>query len=141
MSVVLDANFLVALITQHPLRTSAYGLFQQWLDQKVELHAPKLIHYEVTSALTQLIGSGILSKNTLSDACSELLQFPITYHSQLVEPRIVEIALSLGRRSAYDAAYLALAETLAAELWTLDGPLYRNAIRQGFQVRLLEETT
>lgn len=49
----------------------------------------------------------------------------------------MEIALSLGRRSAYDAAYLALAETLKAELWTLDGPLYHNAVGRGFPVRLL----
>lgn len=49
----------------------------------------------------------------------------------------MEIALSLGRSSAYDAAYLALAETLNAELWTLDGPLYRNAVGRGFPVRLL----
>ena len=54
-------------------------------------------------------------------------------------PRMVEIALSLGRQSAYDAAYLALAEALEAELWTLDGPLYRNAVNRGFRVQLLSE--
>ena len=63
---------------------------------------------------------------------------PIIYHPLTgEEARIVEIALSLSRRSAYDAAYLALAESLNAELWTLDGPLYRNAIGCGFKVRLL----
>jgi len=36
-----------------------------------------------------------------------------------------------------NAAYLALAEMLDAELWTLDSPLYRNASGQGFKVRLL----
>ena len=41
------------------------------------------------------------------------------------------------RNSAYDTAYLALAETLGAELWTLDGLLYRNAAGLGFAVRLL----
>ncbi len=33
---------------------------------------------------------------------------------------------------------LALAESLNAELWTLDGLLYRNAISYGFSVRLLQ---
>jgi len=53
---------------------------------------------------------------------------------------VIEIALSLRRQSAYDAAYLALAESLDAQLWTLDDPLYRNAIGQGFPVRLLGES-
>jgi len=33
---------------------------------------------------------------------------------------IVAVALQLGRRSAYDAAYIALAETLGCELLTAD---------------------
>jgi predicted nucleic acid-binding protein len=37
---------------------------------------------------------------------------------------------------AWDAAYLDLAERLAAELWTLDGPLYRNAVGLGLPVHL-----
>ena len=31
------------------------------------------------------------------------------------------------RHSAYDAAYLELAKRLGAEIWTVDGPLARNA--------------
>jgi predicted nucleic acid-binding protein len=49
----------------------------------------------------------------------------------------VEIALSLGRQTAYNAAYIELAERLKAELWTLDGPLYRNAVGLNFPVNLL----
>jgi predicted nucleic acid-binding protein len=33
--------------------------------------------------------------------------------------RAIEIAIELERHSAYDAAYLALAERLGAEVWTL----------------------
>jgi predicted nucleic acid-binding protein len=43
----------------------------------------------------------------------------------------------LGRHSAYDAAYLDLAQRLGAELWTLDGSLARNAAGLGFPVRLV----
>jgi predicted nucleic acid-binding protein len=53
--------------------------------------------------------------------------------------RAIEIAVDLERHSAYDAAYLALAERLGAEVWTLDGPLFRNASRRGEQrVRLID---
>lgn len=63
----------------------------------------------------------------------------ITYHAFSEETEIVEIALSLNRQSAYDAAYIALARRLEAELWTLDTPLYRNAVGQGFRVQLVGE--
>jgi len=49
----------------------------------------------------------------------------------------MKIAHSLGRRKAYDAAYLALAERLDCELLTLDGPLARNATALGFRVVLI----
>ncbi len=48
------------------------------------------------------------------------------------------MAARLQRRSAYDAAYLVLAEQLRGELWTLDGPLARNAGALGLPVKLIE---
>lgn len=48
------------------------------------------------------------------------------------------MAATLGRRSAFDASYVALARILDAELWTLDGPLARNAAGQKLPVRLID---
>lgn len=62
---------------------------------------------------------------------------PVTYHALENAKRAVEIALGLGRQTAYDAAYIELAERLKGELWTLDGPLYRNAAGLNFPVKLL----
>lgn len=38
----------------------------------------------------------------------------------------------------HDAAYIALAEELDTDVWTLDGPLARNAADAGLPVRLIE---
>ena len=73
-------------------------------------------------------------------AFEQFKRLPISYHSSVDGVRVIEIALQLKRQNAYDAAYLALAESLDAELWTLDTPLYRNAVGQNFRVKLLEAT-
>lgn len=137
MAVVVDSNLLVVLVREEPRSEEVSRQFDEWEKQGIEIHAPVLAYYEIANALTQLIAAGVFPQERLPQAWTSINKVPITYHLFSGGTRVVEIALSLGRRSAYDAAYLALAETLNAELWTLDGPLYRNAVGQGFPVRLL----
>lgn len=97
---------------------------------------PILALYEIANALTRSIVAGAFSKDELENAWNSIYSLPITYHPFASESRTVEIALSLARQNAYDAVYLALAESLDAELWTLDSPLYRNAISRGYRIKL-----
>jgi predicted nucleic acid-binding protein len=48
------------------------------------------------------------------------------------------MAQRLERRSAYDAAYVVLAEELDTQLLTLDGRLARNAASRGLPVQLIQ---
>ncbi|HEY6187320.1 MAG TPA: hypothetical protein VIW80_06570 [Pyrinomonadaceae bacterium] len=81
-----------------------------------------------------------LPPNNLSNPRDRISILPIRYHDLSHVERVVEIALALKRQNAYDAAdaaYVALTEELHAELWTLGGPLYRNAQGLGFPVNLI----
>ncbi|MEL7038073.1 MAG: type II toxin-antitoxin system VapC family toxin [Cyanobacteria bacterium J06592_8] len=90
--------------------------------------------------MTRLINAGLFSPEQLENTWIFINNLPILYHSFVMEVRTVEIALSLNRQSAYDAAYIALAETLNAQLWTLDIRLYRNAVGRGLNVNLLTDS-
>ncbi len=139
MSIVIDANLLVTLVSGDSRRELVLTQFEQWIDQNTPLHAPELARYEIANSLTRLIVAGQFSTSALPNVFEYLDSLPITYHPLSQSHRVVEIALSLHRQNSYDAAYLALAEALNTEVWTLDGSLYRNAVGQGLPVRLLGE--
>ncbi len=107
----------------------------QWQSARVALHAPTLMPYEWASGVAKALARGTLGMEDVASARDAIVSLGITYHA--VDPvAAVGIARALQRRSAYDAAYLALAAELGAQLWTLDGPLYGNAVASGFDVRL-----
>ena len=134
---VLDANLLVVLVSGDPRRVRVLEQITRWLEEGVPLHAPMLAQYEIANALTRLVVSSAFPEDKIEEAVSSILVLPLIYHSTLDIPRVVEIAKTLGRQSAYDAAYISLAELLDSELCTLDGPLYRNATGCGFKVQLV----
>jgi predicted nucleic acid-binding protein len=135
--VVVDANLLVALASGDQRGNKVLQHFTDWLSLNVEIHAPVLAQYETANALTRLTVGGAFPADKVEEAWNNISLLPITYHELRNVKRVVEIALALNRQNAYDAAYIALAEELRAELWTLDGPLYRNAHGLGFPVSLV----
>jgi predicted nucleic acid-binding protein len=135
--IVLDANLLVVLVSGDPRGNQVQQHLLNWLTDGEELHAPALARYEIVNALTRLIVAGAFPSSQVETAWNDISILPITYHTAVDAKRVIEIALNLRRQNAYDASYIALAESLGAELWTLDGSLYRNAIGQGFPVQLI----
>jgi predicted nucleic acid-binding protein len=56
-------------------------------------------------------------------AWTAVQELPIAYHPLRDAPPVIRLARRLERHSAYDAAYLTLAQELHATCWTLDGRL------------------
>jgi predicted nucleic acid-binding protein len=137
VSIVIDSNLLIVLVTGDPRSEQVSAQFTNWIEQNIPLHAPDLVPYEVANALTRAIVAQAFDRQALPDVWKLISSLPINYHPCPQGTRVVEIALSLGRQSAYDAAFLALAEALKAELWTLHSLLYQNAVSCGFWVQLL----
>lgn len=94
-------------------------------DPEVDLHAPALCDVEVAAGLRRALLAGAISVARAEEALTDHGDLPLTRHGHLgLLGRILELRRNL---SAYDAAYVALAEHLSAELLTADRALARPA--------------
>lgn len=87
------------------------------------LIAPALIDLEVLSVVRRAARSGRLADRRARQALDDLAALALRRAPHLpLLPRIWELGENL---SAYDAAYVALAEAVGADLLTADGRLHR----------------
>jgi predicted nucleic acid-binding protein len=116
--IVLDASAAVDWL----LQTSAGQHIEKRIYSHHEtLHAPDLLDLEVTQVLRRLALQGVIAAHRADEALRDLLDLRITRYPHLVLlPRIWQLRHNF---SAYDAAYIVLAEKLAAPLVTRDGRL------------------
>ena len=136
MQIVLDASLLVALVLREQHAERIEDLIRRWDAEGAALNAPLLVHYEVASALTRHRAKGLFSAEDASEALAVIDGLGIVFHPPFDQSRTIELAVELQRHSAYDAAYLALAERIDGAVWTLDGPLARNA-GERYRVKLI----
>jgi predicted nucleic acid-binding protein len=119
--IVIDASALLEIL----LRTErADRLMERALTTSERLHAPQLLDIEIASALRRLVQRKEISAIRAGHAFEDLYQLSIERHSHgALLPRIWELRDSM---SAYDGAYVVLAEALGAPLLTCDGKLARS---------------
>jgi predicted nucleic acid-binding protein len=113
--IVLDASAAVDWL----LQTSAGQRVESRIYSHNEpLHAPHLLDLEVAQVLRRLTREGVVSAHRADEAIHDLLDLRISRYPHFVLlPRIWQFRHNL---SAYDAAYVGLAEKLGATLITGD---------------------
>jgi PIN domain len=77
VTVVIDANALVALIASEPNGPAVSELIERWIAEERELHAPALARYEVANVLTRQHAAGRLSKEDIKSGWQALEELPI----------------------------------------------------------------
>ncbi len=118
--IVLDASAALELL----LRTPAGLIIEELaLGPRSTVHAPHLIDLEIAQVLRRYVRQGDMDRGRARQALLDLADLPLErYPHEPFLPRIWELRENL---TAYDAAYVVLAEVLRAELVTMDGPLAR----------------
>jgi predicted nucleic acid-binding protein len=116
--IVVDASAMLEVL----LRTGTGARIEdRLLGRGQSLHAPHLIDVEVAQVLRRYAAAGTLSAARGLEALTDLADFPLNrYSHEIFLPRIWELRENV---TAYDAAYLALAEVLTAPLVTCDARL------------------
>lgn len=113
--IVVDASTLIEVL----LRTPASRVIEERLFNAGEsLHAPHLIDVEVAQVVRRYAAIGEIDDTRGLAALADLRDMPLRrYPHDLLLPRIWALRHTL---TAYDAAYVALAEALEAALLTRD---------------------
>jgi predicted nucleic acid-binding protein len=119
--IVADASAIVDLLVGVD---KVRGEVADVLRNHAPVDAPDLLTLEVVSAVTRIGRAGGLSRTEVETVVGAYAQLPIERHvTHPYWPRILTLS---GRLSAYDAAYVAVAEALGAPLVTTDRRLARS---------------
>jgi predicted nucleic acid-binding protein len=112
--IVADSSAVVEVLLNTPSGLEIRRRFE--LEEAI--HVPHLLDLEVLQVLRRYARTSILDDQRVAEALQDFEDLPLRRHSRRVLlPRIWELRHNL---TAYDAAYLALAEILDAPLITRD---------------------
>lgn len=140
MSVVLDASVVVAVIVADERQKAARAHLAGWLAAGEALHAPAVLPYEIANVLARLIFDGVLEIGEVDEIWRDIAALGVVLHPfDLTKDGadVAAITARLRHRHATDSTYVALARRLGTVVWTLDGPLARNAADLELPVRLV----
>jgi len=113
--IVIDASAIIEVLLRSPL---GRNVERRVFDPHQTLHAPELIDLEILQVLRRHLAAGLLTDLSALKALNWFQDLPMTRHSH--QPCVDRIWALRHNLTAYDAAYVALAESLDVVLVTCD---------------------
>jgi predicted nucleic acid-binding protein len=130
LKIAADASVLIDFLIGNMTSTLDRNEFKN-----SDIYAPDLIINEAISCLSRLRRNEIISNSLYQDLIEDLTLIP----KNIISSRtlINSIPEKLGNISAYDAAYVCLAESLQIPLYTTDEKLSKSA-QKYCEVKLIQ---
>ena len=117
--IVVDTSAIIAALIGRP---NVQGLTER-IQSDGDLHAPHLVDVEFQHALWRLVVSGTISDDRAADARVDFAELAVVRYPHVsLAGRMWELRHNV---TAYDAAFVALAEALEVPLVTCDARLAR----------------
>lgn len=132
---IVDASVLLSAIFPDEAQPQAQALLRRHVAGQERLRAPDLLLYEVSHALWRAERRGRVSESQVNEALAALKTLELEL-SSLDWDEILPLARQI-HCSAYDAAYLALAQRTGEPLVTADERLYHAVAERFSWVRRL----
>ena len=119
--IVVDSSVILEVL----LRTkSAQAIEKKIFSKGQTLHAPHLIDLEIAQVIRRYTSASEITPERGSQAIEDLIDFRISrYPHDILLSRIWDLRSNM---TAYDAAYVTLAEVLNVPLFTRDARLARS---------------
>ena len=130
--IVLDASAVLEWLLQTP--SGARVEARAFSPAAGRWHAPHLLDVEIAQALRRYVRMDAITAQRGREALVDLMDLPITRYPH--DPFLARIWALRDHLTAYDAAYIALAEALDASLLTCDDKL-KTAIGHSARVEVL----
>jgi len=127
-AVVIDANIAVGLLVERPWSALAEQKMLEWGSRKIQICVPALWTGEVMSALRKAICLHQMEQDDALRLVSAMEAWNVQIHlpDTALNRSSLIWAERLGQMVAYDAQYLALAEYLQADFYTVNKKLFNR---------------
>lgn len=129
--IVVDASLVLEMLLGTPVGLAS---MDELFGSEQPLCAPHLLDLEVAQVLRRYVRAGEIVSGRGASALRDLADLPLVrYPHEFLLPRIWALRDNL---TAYDAAYVALAQVLDAVIWTTDRKL-ANAPNLRLEIRVI----
>ncbi len=119
--IVVDSNIFLSLVIPDENTSQANTIIRFWHKNQFQLAAPTLFQYELVAVIRKQRGRGNITPDESEKALNFVLRQKFSFFiSKDLHYRAFELANQFGFPTAYDSQYLAVAEHLKCEFWTID---------------------
>ncbi|MDI9619990.1 MAG: type II toxin-antitoxin system VapC family toxin [Candidatus Nezhaarchaeota archaeon] len=125
--VVADASVIIKWVIPEDYAEYALKLRDDFLDGNVDVQAPSIILLEAASALRKYCLRGFIGRDVAEKALELIANSEIRLHEIDLNIALKSLKTSLDSNvTVYDAAYITLASSLGAIMYTADDRLLNN---------------